>query len=214
MLKSAGNRNGVERTVQWTDNKQLKSGASADAYEISVNPGGPDAAVMTIAQTLLVGNAGWRGFVKPTKDALVLTFSQRPAVLTEALTAARGEGERLDERPVIRALRQWLPPKCDVELYFGAGPLTELATQLSTMLGADLVAGVGDFSQLDPVAMGIEVQDHAIESSVFVPSSVLAFALDAGMRRQMQGGAPMPAPIDAGEGAPVTAPDAVEEPSP
>lgn len=192
MLKSAGEREGVQRTVQWTDNKQLKSGDSADAYEIAINAGGANGAAITMVQTALVGSAGWRGFVKPAEQALVVTFSQRPAVLREALRAANGEGERLDSHPVINALRHWLPARRDAELYIGVGPLVELAAQLAATVGmGNLVEGM-DLAGLDPVAFGLEAHDQAVESALVLPASVLAFALDLGMRMQLGGmGAPL-----------------------
>lgn len=178
---------GVKREVAWQDDKPLKDGLKADAYEVKVTDAPPGHEQQQIASSLIFGSAGWRGFVRQLDDGVLMTFSQRPAVLQAALAAAAAKpdaGGTLASNGAVKMMRQWMPPHCDVEGYLGVGPLGQAVKQMAESLPMLGEARLPEFDEsLPPIGFGLEINDHGAESSTIVPAGVLAMMFDAVMKQ-------------------------------
>lgn len=194
---------GVKHVGKWEENRTLKTGATADAYEVLTQITGdpPEAMMLAMYESLLFGNAGWRGFAKTTNDALIVTFSQRPAVLDAALGAAATDSKSsLATNAVIRTMRSWMPEGADVEAYLGMGSLAGLIGQLSQSLPMPKMIRIpADAAKLDPLGFALEVGDGAMQMTLVIPASVLAASVDQVLEPQRDGQTPEPAPNGQGQ---------------
>jgi hypothetical protein len=198
---AAGARPGdpVKLHTKWEDGRTVKDVGVADAYEIKVLDAPAEAMQAEMAMQMLFGRAGARGFVRQIDQGLIITFSQRPAVLQAALAAASAAPEApggVAAMPAVRSMREWLPRQSDIEVFLGMGQIAELATQLAATFGG---AGVGPLPQLaptlPPIAFGAAVQDHRIETATIIPAGVLAVLLDEALRTAKSGN-PLAPPAD------------------
>jgi hypothetical protein len=190
---------GVARQITWEDAKAIKSGLVADAYEVLVTDQPAEFAQLQAMQQLIFGSRGWRGFVHATEHELVMTFSQRPAVLEAAIAAAVQQDKVFADQSVVRAMQGYLPPESDAQLFLGIGEILGLIRQLAESFGGLVPI---DLPQIDgpvePLALGAAVQDHTIETSLIAPASVLRIVFDQAVS---QAAAPEAATERAGEGA-------------
>jgi hypothetical protein len=184
VLAAAGERDGEVHTPTWEDDKALRGGGTADAFEVSSKVGELDdstnASAITMRRTfrrMVFGRRGFHGFAKTTPGSLVVTFSQRPDVLASGLAASRGDAP-LAGNPTVAAMRGWMLEDPDIEGFVGVGELGALLRQLVTMVPFE----VGEIPMIDegtePVGFSVEVDDHAIEGALVIPASVLAVLYD------------------------------------
>jgi hypothetical protein len=196
LLALHGEIGGVERSVSWTDDKPLsgKDAGNADAYEVSIFRTAPEAGLAAMVQPLLTGNAGWRGFVETIDDAVIMTFSQRPIVLQQAIEAASGSSPTLESDPAIAVIRQWFPPHADAQAFINVGRFIRLASQIGQSFGVELPIALPEAAVLDPVGLAMDVNDHAVETTMVVPASVLRLALDLAVQLRLDASPTTPAP--------------------
>ena len=136
----------------------------------------------TIWQNLF-GSAGWRGFVKQTEDSVVMTFSQRPAVLKAALDAASGGTSSLQSYPAFRTMHALMPQGASFEAYLVVSQMAQLAREIAASFGEE--AAMPDIDpNLPPIGFGAAVIDRGAEGALIVPAGVLALALDQAIQFQ------------------------------
>lgn len=187
-------------TLQWeTALKEDGPIGTTDAYEVRFAPVKADDAsgsTITLARQLLFGRVGWRGFVKSTNDAVIITFSRRPAVLEAALdsatskeaaaggasaaSAASGKGS-LGSHGTIRTMRRMFPSNTAAEMYVSASPLAAFVAEFAAGFGQ--AATVPDVeNNLPPIGFGAAARNGGIESALIIPAAVLANLLDETVR--------------------------------
>jgi hypothetical protein len=186
MLASQDGADGITRQVKWDDEKALEGVGTVAAYEVRILNIPPELAQQQMLWQLLFGRGGCRGYISQTDDALIMTFSQRPAVLQAALAAAGNHDSQdtvnLAKSPAIKTMRQWMPPQTVVEIYLGVGQIGQLLKQFMESMGVGADGPIPDFdSGLPPIGFGMNVADRGIETCTVVPSGVLALIFDQAM---------------------------------
>jgi hypothetical protein len=193
LLASQNGADGITRQVKWEDEKALEGIGTVAAYEVKVLDVPPERAQQQMLWQFLFGRGGCRGYISQSDDALIMTFSQRPAVLQTALAAARADTAQaagnLAAAPAIKTMRQWMPPRTVADGYLGLGQIAQLVKQAMESMG---MAGGGAMPEIDaglpPIGLGMNVADRGIETCTVVPSGVLALMLDQAMQQMASRG--------------------------
>jgi len=184
---------GVPRRASWEQSRTLKSGETVSAFEVvddesKAADGGGNAMMVRLAQQLVIGPKGFRGFVRVVPGGVVMTMSQRTDVLGRATDAASGKST-LAESGVVKALRRWLIPQADVEGFVGVGPIVRMGMAAAAAFGVP--AGSMEIPEkLEPVAFAASVQDGRVETAAMIPTGVLAIMWDQAVAQAMPGAAP------------------------
>ncbi|MBX3354281.1 MAG: hypothetical protein KF724_01125 [Phycisphaeraceae bacterium] len=183
---------GVSRTPSWEEARALRSGETVTAFEVAEDEkAAQDAEGATVttrmAQQLIVGPRGFRGFVRVVPGGVVMTLSHRTDVLGRATDAAAGKGT-LAESGTVRALRRWLLPEADIEGFIGIGPIVRMAYSAAAAFGV-APANIEIPERLEPVAFALSVHEGRVETAAMVPTGVLALMWDQAMAINMPGGA-------------------------
>jgi len=209
LMQMGGVAGGLKLTPSWEDARTLKDGTTAAAFELKPEPVADDgqarqaAAGSMLATQAIFGNRGMHGFARAGSGGLVVTYSQRPDVLTRATDAQAGRGATLADDAVVKSMMQWMVAKPDVVGFLGLGQLLKAARQIAGSFGggADMLPPVP--SRAEPIGVALDVRGGRIEGAVVVPTAVLAamaeYAADRGPAADGDAGAPKPAD---GESAP------------
>jgi hypothetical protein len=196
VMSVAGDRNGIRYQPEWTEDKELRTGGTADAYRLketilppSKTGGGTrpqmGAAFQQIFLQLLYGSRGLNGFAGVESDAMVMTFSQRPDVWGRALEAAASKGEVLSENSTLTAMRPLLLESPDVEILIGIGSFGKLLKQLSRAMPISVFdpAELPEIPEgLPPIAIDITTGAASVESATVIPTGVLALVYDQAVK--------------------------------
>lgn len=178
---------GFTRTVQWESDRDVRDVGRAAAYEVRTTGAPPEMTMQMSFMPYIFGPSGWRGFATTTNDAMLMTFSQRPAVLADALKYADGAEPGLAGDPVISAMRRWMPDQPDIEIYIGVGQIATFALQLAQTMGmGDIAENLGLDGSIEPIAMAMHVGDGQAETTLILPARVLAVFARLGMQQSMQ----------------------------
>ena len=207
LMSTEGKRDGLRYMPGWESDRKVKDELTADGFELKTEPlgareaGGADAGSLAMRQLsaqALFGSRGMHGFMKvvPARNALVITFSQRPDVLTRALASVEG-GASLGDDVVIKAMDPWLVERPQVVGYLAVGQLVRAARQLTEMFG-----GAGDMipeipARTEPIGGALRFGGGTIEMAAIVPTGTVAFLYD-NARRSALGGVPAAAPAGGG----------------
>jgi len=208
LMQMGGVAGGLKLTPTWEDARTLKDGTTAAAFELKPEPVADGqareaAAGAMLATQAIFGNRGMHGFARAGSGGLVVTYSQRPDVLTRATDAQAGRGATLADDAVVKSMMQWMVAKPDVVGFLGLGQLLKAARQIAGSFGGgtDMLPPVP--SRAEPIGVALDVRGGRIEGAVVVPTAVLAamaeYAADRGPAADGDGGAPTPAD---GESAP------------
>ena len=185
---AAGESAGVRREPSWTKGKTLKSGDTADAFEVKETvfdaTQRPPLDYERVAKQFVVGSRGLLGLARATGDGVVVTFSQRPDVFGRALSAATGGGSLAGDE-VVNSIEEWLPASRDVEAMVSIGRLVGLAKQIAgSFVSKEQLATM--FPPVDadaePVAFALDVGGGRARTAFVVPARVLGIAASAGVR--------------------------------
>lgn len=212
LMGTEGKRDGLRFMPGWETDRKVKDELLADGFELKTEPLGPreagdvDQASVTMRQLAtqaLFGSRGMHGFMKPVpaRSALIITFSQRPDVLSRAIAAVEG-GATLGDDAVIKAMQPWLIQRPQVAGYLALGQVVRAARQV-----AELFGGGGDMipeipARTEPIGGAVRFGGGTIEMAAIVPTGTVAFIYD-NARNAAVGGARGPAGAAAagGEGA-------------
>jgi hypothetical protein len=199
VLATAGENESMKCEAVWEDQKTLKSGAVADAFEVKETvkaaanqQSGFNLGVEQMIKRIVFGQRGFHGFVHPSNNAVIMTFSQRPDVLDRAVAAATG-GKALGANAMIAAMRKFLLPDADIELFVSVGQLGKLMKQVAGMVpgAADSVPDIDP--GVEPIGFALEADAAAIETSLLIPAGVLTLFFDQAKAQFMPPPAPQPA---------------------
>jgi hypothetical protein len=147
-----------------------------------------------LATQAIFGNRGMHGFARAGQGGLVVTYSQRPDVLTRATDAQAGRGATLADDAVVKSMMQWMVAKPDVVGFVGIGQLFKAARQIAGSFGggADMLPPVP--SRAEPIGVALDVRGGRIEGAIVVPTAVLAamaeYAADRGPAPDADAAAP------------------------
>lgn len=175
---------GATREIKWEADKPVKDAGMADAYEIRILEQPPQELGRQLSEQMLFGSGARRGFIAATSESVIVTFSQRPAVLASALNAANAN---LESHAAIKIMRQWMPPNRWFEFYLNLGTLLQVAAQgLERFGGADAMMQ-GGMPQIEPssppIGFGIGHSEGAMETTTVLPAAILAAWFDASLRQ-------------------------------
>jgi hypothetical protein len=180
-------KGGATREVKWEDAKNVEGVGDVQAFELKTVNAPPELALQMMFEQVIFGRSGIRGFVHTTADAVLVTFSQRPAVLKSAIEAYKNPTSTLASSPVLTSIQTWLPANRDVKVYLGIGELARMIQQVATAFGAgDQVQWPELDANLPPIAFAADVIDRGAESAIVVPSSVLALLIDQAIANASQ----------------------------
>ena len=180
-------KGGATREVKWEDAKNVEGVGDVQAFELKTVNATPELALQVMFEQVIFGRAGIRGFVHTTADAVIVIFSQRPAVLKSAIEAYKNPASTLASSPVLTSIQTWLPANRDVKVYLGIGELARMIQQVATAFGAgDQVQWPELDANLPPIAFAADVIDRGAESAIVVPSSVLALLIDQAIANASQ----------------------------
>jgi hypothetical protein len=190
----AGEANGVRREPNWTLEKKLKSGDVATAFELKETvfdaAQRPGLDTQRLVQQFIFGSRGLNGLLRQSADGVVITFSQRPDVLSRAVGATQG-GKTLANDATVQSIEEWLPAQRDVEVMVGVGQLVNLGTQIASSFVSEeqlktLVPPVD--KDAEPIALTIDIDGGRVRSAIVLPAAVLKIAASAGARAGRGGG--------------------------
>ena len=191
----AGEADGVRREPSWTAEKKLKSGDTAIAFELKETvfdaAKRPGLDFERLIKQFVFGSRGLNGLIRQTSEGLVVTFSQRPDVLTRAVEASQGS-KVLAGDATVQSIEEWLPAQRDVEIMIGVGQLVALGRQIASsfMSEQQIAQSVPDVDRnAEPVAVSIDVDQGRVRSAVVLPAAVLKIGASFG-GRAVVGGAP------------------------
>lgn len=219
LLALAGESAGLRREPAWNDEKTLKSGAKAMAFELKETvvdaAQRPGLDFERLAKQFILGARGLNGLAAMREDGVVVSFSQRPDVWQAAVDAAGGQ-RTLARDETVMSLEEWLPARRDVEAFVGVGRVVALASQIaSSFVGEEQVKSMTPAIAADaePVAVALEVDKGRIRTVLVVPTAVLGAIAASGARNALSGDgateakaapapAPEPQPRDGGAEAP------------
>ena len=196
LLSQAGVGDGVRREPAWEEARTLKDGSEVDAYELKETPLGPSeadgadlgqVAMQQMIRQASFGSRGMHGFVKVLPSAVIVTFSQRPDVLSRALAAASG-GESLKDDTVLASMRPFMVRGAQVEGFISVGQILKVVRQLAQTFGGAGLQLPTIPSKSPPIALGFRVSPTAAEGAVMIPTATLAAVYDQMMRGAMGGG--------------------------
>jgi hypothetical protein len=189
------NNDRIKREVEWKENQPLANtaeGLSADAWEARTMNVPPEFAHVEIAERLLFGASGMRGYVRQESGTVLMTFSQRPAVMQalsksvrETADSAASTNAGFGGSATIRTMRRWLPAQRDIEMYMHPGPARQMLTMLWPTPLPLPEFGMG----LPPVGAALDVQPRQASATAIVPTGILAPLFDELTRR-----VPLPQP--------------------
>jgi hypothetical protein len=201
LMGTEGKRGGLRYMPGWESDRKVKDELLADGFELKTEPLGPreagdanagELAMRQLGAQALFGSRGMHGFMKvvPSRKSLIITFSQRPDVLTRALAAVEG-GASLGDDVVIKAMDPWLVERPQVVGYLAVGQVVRAARQLTEMFG-----GAGDMipeipARTEPIGGAMRFGGGTIEMAAIVPTGTVAFLYD-NARRSALGGAGAP----------------------
>ncbi len=203
IMSMKGEIGGLRREPAWENDRHLKSGEIADAFEVTetvvaakdASPG--DLSIQRMITQGIYGSRGLVGFVKRQQGGVVMTFSQRADVLERATKTGAG-GAALASDATIGAFREWLIDRpeigrADVEGYVGVGQFGKLFQQVLTLVpGGDTMRVPQIPTSVEPVAFALEIDKGTVETALVIPSGVLAVGFDE-IKRQIMGAVPGPA---------------------
>jgi hypothetical protein len=191
---SAGERGGIRYEPKWSEDKQLRTGDIADAFQVkeTVLPppeDGPaggvgDAAFQRMFMQLFYGSRGLSGFIGTEGDAVVMTFSQRPDVWSRASAAADRDGATIADGAMLKSMRSWLIEKPDVEFLLGVGTFGKLVAQLARtvpMFDPAMMPTIPEGTP--PVAFDLAIDKATIETATVIPTGVIALVFDRVMEQ-------------------------------
>jgi hypothetical protein len=209
LMQMGGVSGGLKLSPAWDDARTLKDGSTAAAFELKPEPVADDAqareaaagAMQMLATQAIFGNRGMHGFARAGSGGLIVTYSQRPDVLTRATDAQAGRGATLADDAVVKSMMQWMVAKPDVVGFLGVGQLFKAVRQIAGSFGggADMLPPVP--SRAEPIGVALDVRGGRIEGAVVVPTAVLAAMAEYAADQGSADGADAPAPAD-GEPAP------------
>ena len=205
-----GERGGIRYKPNWIEDKPLRNGGTADAFQVkeTVLPpskdapveGAGDAAFMRMFMQLIYGSRGLSGFLGQEGDSVVMTFSQRPDVWERALAAAGRDGATLADNGTLKSMRSWLIERPDVEILLGVGTFGKLIEQMARtvpMIDPGMFPNIPQGTP--PVAFDCAIDEGSMETATVIPTGVLALVMDQVMNQMMaprgpgaEGGAPSP----------------------
>lgn len=160
-------------TLKWTDNKEVgDDGLVADAYEIRTASGGD--MMQAMAQMAIFGQ-NKRGFLATTDHAVVMTFSQRPAVLKAAINAVNGGDETLADDATLESVARWMGQPAPIEVFINLGQINKFAATAAKSMGP-MTDGM-DIPELDPkgppMALQFGVGERSMTSTLAFPAPLL-----------------------------------------
>ena len=194
VIATRGERGGIRYEPNWVEDKPLRTGGSADAFQVkeTVLPpadGEPsrgigDAAFQRMFLQLLYGSRGLSGFIGTEGDSVVMTFSQRPDVWNRALAAAGRDGATLADSATLKSMRSWLVAEPDVEVLLGVGTFGKLVQQLARtvpMIDPSMIPTIPKGTP--PVAFDLAMGDGSVETATVIPTGVIAVVYDQMMEQ-------------------------------
>jgi hypothetical protein len=197
LMGTEGKRDGLRYMPGWESDRKVKDELLADGFELKTEPLGPreagdvDAGALAMRQLgtqAIFGSRGMHGFMKPVpaRKALIITFSQRPDVLTRALAAVEG-GSSLGDDVVIKAMDPWLVERPQVVGFLALGQVVRAARQLTEMFGGggDMIPEIP--ARTEPIGGAMRFGGGTIEMAAIVPTGTVAFLYD-NMRQSALGG--------------------------
>jgi len=175
----------------WEESREVKDAGTAIAYEVTIPTAADEPMQRQLIRQVVFGRNGWKGFIKAVSGGVIVTFSQRPAVLAGAVQAAEakphaahGEGtagankRSLADDGAIKMIRRWMPADRDVEMYFSVGQIAAVMQPIMQMMGGQDMQGPTIDSSLPPVGIAGDMQDHGLQGALVVPGAVLATVVD------------------------------------
>lgn len=159
--------------LAWTDGKVVGDDKiTTDAYEVRGAPTG--GMVAMVAQTAIFGQSK-RGFLARGDSAVVMTFSQRPAVLAAALNAANGSGESLADDGVLKSIRGWMDASSAMEVFINLAQINKFAVNAAKSMGpmGDMPMPMIDI-KTPPMGLAFGVGDRSMNSTLALPAPLLA----------------------------------------
>ena len=197
LMGTEGKRDGLRYMPGWESDRKVKDELLADGFELKTEPLGPreagdvEAGALAMRQLgtqAIFGSRGMHGFMKPVpaRKALIITFSQRPDVLTRALAAVEG-GSSLGDDVVIKAMDPWLVERPQVVGFLALGQVVRAARQLTEMFGGggDMIPEIP--ARTEPIGGAMRFGGGTIEMAAIVPTGTVAFLYD-NMRQSALGG--------------------------
>jgi hypothetical protein len=161
--------------LTWTPAKNIND-ITAESYELRLADDQDANPMVQMFWPMVFGRNGWRGFVKTTDDSLIMTFSQRPAVLESALKASANS---IGSSGMVKTMRQWMPKQRDLEAYVNLGQLMQLIDQATRAFPMAQAPPLPQFEpNAPPIGFAVGTGSQSVQSSTIIPAAVTAALLD------------------------------------
>lgn len=179
----------LRREPVWSDKARDFDGLIVDSFEVKQTwpanePTGP------MVESLLFGRGGIRGYVGTVGNHVIMTLSQRRDVYERTAKAATGEARTLGENAMVQSMRDWLPPRADIEVFIGIGQFGQVLQQVRQMIPMNNVPIPTIDPKTKPIGLALAVDDGRMETGAVIPADVLALVFDQALEmwQQFSGG--------------------------
>lgn len=175
----------LRREPSWRANANDFDGLSVDAFEVKQTwpanePTGP------MVESLMFGRRGVHGYVGSAGNHVIMTMSQRRDVYVRTAKAAMGEARTLGENAMIQSMRDWLPPRADIEVFIGIGQFGQVLQQVRQMIPMDNVPIPTIDPKTKPIGLALAVEDGRLETGAVIPADVLTLVFDQALEMWQQ----------------------------
>ncbi len=177
----------ISYNTTYTDNALVIDGVEVDQFQI--NTVLPPAMMQQFGpMAMVMGNAGYGGYVAAKGDTVLMTTVIDPQLITKGLNAADA-ADGIGSAGAIADLReQALPPAPFMEAYLSLGGIAQTANPFLLMLTAN-GQQIEVPADLPPMAFGAAAKDDGVAWRMFIPTDLVTFSVDTAERLMPQDGA-------------------------
>lgn len=199
------NQNGVKFKVTYTDGGAKVGTTPVDVWDMKMDVGADDQGQMAAqGMAFIFGpQGGPGGYIAKSDSGVYTTFAKNSDLMSKALAAGKGDGERLESESSLRQTASNLPPARIAEAYLGTKSIMDLVLPFAGMMGVQVPMDKIP-AQLPPIGFAIASDAGQARFSTFVPAEVLKTTSLVGQEIMEQfqnfGGEPMGENPDDGPG--------------
>lgn len=141
------------------------------SLRMQVDPRHPGAQQASQMQMMVFGPAGLSGYLAPTQNGVVMTYSRNANLLDQAVTAANTPSG-LGQEQGVRAVSEHLPAGRAFEGYIGVRNILETALGFMAMMGGGAM-DVDLPDDLRPIGLAGTTSGGGLRMTVFIPTDVM-----------------------------------------
>lgn len=171
----------VTYKVTYTDGGAKAGDTPVDVWDMKMSMGEGDENQMAAqGMAFIFGpQGGPAGYIAKSDSGVYTTFSKNADLMSKALAAGSGKGDRLGGEASLKDTADKLPSSRIAEMYIGVKPIMDLTLPFVGMMGIQVPMDKIP-AQLPPLGMSISSDQGQARASLFVPAQVLKSSVAIG----------------------------------